>query len=127
MHAVWRDLCTEHNVAVASDAPSSSGPGPCTCRAHPQEEQQQAAAAAVAGSSKQQRQQQQVPSPAQVAEHLYNNHLIDVPKMLDIAVLYGPGNSKLTGQLLQQLLVLQPKYAKVLRFVLVACNPAGCV
>eukprot|EP00775_Hariotina_reticulata_P004911 gene4911-5155_t len=32
--------------------------------------------------------------------------------MLDIAVLYGPSNSKLTGQLLQQLLRLQPKYGQ---------------
>lgn len=36
--------------------------------------------------------------------------------MLDIAVLYGPGNSQLTGQLLQQLLEVQPKYAQVWGF-----------
>jgi hypothetical protein len=36
----------------------------------------------------------------------------NVPKMMDLAVLYGPGSSSLTGQLLEALL-LQPKYAQV--------------
>lgn len=44
---------------------------------------------------------------------LYNRWLVDVPKMMDLAVLYAPGNSQLVQQLLHQLLVLQPKYAQV--------------
>lgn len=82
------------------------------CRAHPHNEQhQQQSPAAAAGSSHQQA--QQLPSLPKVAEQLYNIGLIDVPKMLDIAVLYGPGNSELTGRLLQQLLDMQPRYAQV--------------
>lgn len=54
-----------------------------------------------------------MPSASQAAELLYGKWLLDVPKMMDIAVLYGPGTSQLTRQLLQQLLVLQPKYAQV--------------
>ncbi|WIA17934.1 hypothetical protein OEZ85_009427 [Tetradesmus obliquus] len=65
-----------------------------------------AAAAAAAGSKP------APPSPQQVAELLYNRWLLDVPKMMDLAVLYGPGSSSLTGQLLSALLLLQPKYAQ---------------
>jgi hypothetical protein len=86
-------------------------------RAHPQEQQPTSAtaAAAGAGSSKaaQQQQQQGPPSPGQVAELLYDRWLVDVPKLMDLAVLYGPGSSQLVAQLLQQLLLLQPKYAQV--------------
>jgi hypothetical protein len=53
------------------------------------------------------------PSPQQVGDLLYNQWLLDVPKMMDLAVLYGPGSSSLTGQLLEALLLLQPKYAQV--------------
>jgi hypothetical protein len=53
------------------------------------------------------------PSPQQVGDLLYNQWLLDVPKMMDLAVLYGPGSSRLTGDLLQALLLLQPKYAQV--------------
>lgn len=44
---------------------------------------------------------------------LYNKWLVDVPKMMDLAVLYAPGSSQLVQQLLHQLLMLQPKYAQV--------------
>jgi activating signal cointegrator complex subunit 2 len=48
-----------------------------------------------------------------VADLLYNKWLVDVPKMMDLAVLYAPGSSQLVRQLLQQLLTLQPRYAQV--------------
>jgi hypothetical protein len=93
---------------------------PTACRVHPQEAHGNGAAAAAGGQAaaafKHQQQKQpppRPPSPTEVAELLYNNWLVDVPKMLDIAVLYGPSNSKLTAQWLQQLLLLQPKYAQV--------------
>jgi len=38
---------------------------------------------------------------------------MDVPKMMDLAVLYAPGSAQLVQQLLHQLLVLQPRYAQV--------------
>jgi hypothetical protein len=63
-------------------------------------------AAAAAGSKA-------PPGPQQVGDLLYNQWLLDVPKMMDLAVLYGPGSSSLTGQLLEALLLLQPKYAQV--------------
>jgi activating signal cointegrator complex subunit 2 len=68
-----------------------------------------------AQQQEQQQQQQQVqpPSAGQVADLLYDRWLLDVPKMMDLAVLFGPGSSRLTQQLLQQLLHLQPKYAQV--------------
>lgn len=44
---------------------------------------------------------------------LYNKWLVDVPKMMDLAVLYAPGSSQLVQQLLHALLMLQPKYAQV--------------
>lgn len=82
----------------------------CICRVHPQEQQQPQPAAASKAASKQ---QAHPPSASQAAELLYNKWLLDVPKMADLAVLYGPSNAGLTGQLLQALLALQPKYAKV--------------
>lgn len=91
-------------------------PNRCTpCRAHPQEQQQGTPASAPAGAkpSSSSTQQQAPPSPSQVAELLYNKWLMDVPKMMDLCVLYAPGSAQLVQQLLHQLLMLQPKYAQV--------------
>lgn len=93
----------------------------CPCRAHPLEQQgatapAPAAAAAKSGSSSSQQQQQQAPpSPSQLADLLYSKWLVDVPRMMDLAVLYAPGSTQLVQQLLHQLLMLQPKYAQVRR------------
>ncbi|WIA38234.1 hypothetical protein OEZ86_001577 [Tetradesmus obliquus] len=84
----------EPNSTSSSSSSSSSG----LTKSQP-------AASAAAGSKP-------PPSPQQVAELLYNQWLLDVPKMMDLAVLYGPGSSGLTGQLLSALLLLQPKYAQ---------------
>lgn len=86
------------------------------CRAHPQEQQGAIAPAAAAKQTSSSSQQQQAPpSPSQVAELLYSRWLVDVPKMMDLAVLYAPGSTQLVQQLLHQLLMLQPKYAQVSR------------
>ncbi|KAF8062062.1 hypothetical protein HT031_004322 [Scenedesmus sp. PABB004] len=50
--------------------------------------------------------------PGDAAAALYDRWLVDVPKLMDLAVLYGPGNPELTRQLLQQVLRLQPRYAQ---------------
>ena len=57
------------------------------------------------------------PSPSQQGSLLYNKWWLDVPKLLDIAALYGPSNKSLVGQLLQQLVKLQPKYLQVGRLL----------
>jgi hypothetical protein len=82
----------------SSSSSSSSGLG---------RSKSQTTTAAAAAASK------AAPSPQQVGDLLYNQWLLDVPKMMDLAVLYGPGSSSLTGQLLEALLLLQPKYAQV--------------
>jgi hypothetical protein len=82
-------------------------------RAHPQDQQQGPTAAAASSSRSSSTQQQAPPSPSQVADALYNKWLVDVPKMMDLAVLYAPGSAHLVQELLHQLLLLQPKYAQV--------------
>lgn len=42
------------------------------------------------------------PAREEQAALLYNDWLLDVPKLLDIAVLYGRDNSALVQQLMQQ-------------------------
>jgi hypothetical protein len=87
--------CPRVHPQELSSSSSSSGPS-----------KSQTTTAAAAGSKV-------PPSPQQVGDLLYNQWLLDVPKMMDLAVLYGPGSSSLTGQLLEALLLLQPKYAQV--------------
>lgn len=41
------------------------------------------------------------------AKQLYDRWLLDVPKLLDIAALYGPDNPELTRQLLTKVVFLQ--------------------
>lgn len=63
-----------------------------------------------------------------MAELLYDRWLVDVPKLMDLAVLYAPGSSQLVAQLLQQLLMLQPKYAQVGSWLRpTACHSSLCV
>lgn len=83
-------------------------------RSHPQE--QSTAAPAAKG-------QPPAPSASQVADLLYNKWLMDVPKMMDLAVLYAPGSAQLVQQLLHQLLVLQPRYAQVCRLLSLNLQP----
>ena len=42
------------------------------------------------------------PSPPEQAELLYNRCLLDVPRLMDVAALYGPANPGLTGKFMQQ-------------------------
>ncbi len=42
------------------------------------------------------------PPPAQRASILYDTWLLDIPKLMDIAVLYGAANRQLTSTLLRQ-------------------------
>jgi hypothetical protein len=109
MHARTLSFCCSRvHPQEANTSSSSSSSSGGSSRSDPSKGQP---AAAAAGSKP-------PPSAQQVADLLYNQWLLDVPKMMDLAVLYGPGSSSLTGQLLQALLLLQPKYAQVGRLVL---------
>ena len=45
------------------------------------------------------------PSAPEQAELLYNRCLLDVPRLMDVAALYGPANPGLTGKFMQQVCV----------------------
>lgn len=49
---------------------------------------------------------------SQNAQILYDRWLLDVPKLLDLAAIYGSDNAKLLQQLLQQVFKVQPQYAR---------------
>ncbi|KAL0032304.1 hypothetical protein WJX79_003738 [Trebouxia sp. C0005] len=49
---------------------------------------------------------------SQNAQTLYDRWVLDVPKLLDLAAIYGPDNAKLLQQLLQQVFKVQPLYAR---------------
>ncbi|DBB14005.1 TPA: hypothetical protein ACH3X3_000976 [Trebouxia sp. C0006] len=49
---------------------------------------------------------------SQNAQILYDRWVLDVPKLLDLAAIYGPDNAKLLQQLLQQVFKVQPLYAR---------------
>jgi hypothetical protein len=51
-----------------------------------------------------------VPPPARQGQELYDRWLLDVPKLLDLAAIYGPSNPGLVARLVAQLLELQPRY-----------------
>jgi len=51
------------------------------------------------------------PPDAERARCLYDRWLLDVPKLLDVAALYGPTNPGLVSQLLRGVFELQPQYA----------------
>lgn len=138
-HSLSPSTCFQYNHTTETLCSVSTLPCACltfllatTCRVHLQEQQDtpSSAAAASSSSSKQQPQYQQKqqqhkssaaaattqpppPTRSQVSDLLYNKWLLDVPKMLDLAVLYAPGSSQLVQELLHQLLMLQPKYAQV--------------
>ncbi|KXZ49213.1 hypothetical protein GPECTOR_22g804 [Gonium pectorale] len=50
------------------------------------------------------------PPPEQQAALLYDSWTLDVPKLMDIAVLYGGQNRELVRRFMGQLLSLQPRY-----------------
>ena len=41
---------------------------------------------------------------------IYDNFIFDVPKIMDLCVLYGPSNSTLLMKMLQNIFTHQPKY-----------------
>ncbi|KAI7813226.1 activating signal cointegrator 1 complex subunit 2, partial [Triplophysa rosa] len=49
-------------------------------------------------------------TPAVFAEIIYNNYLFDIPKILDLCVLYGKGNSKLLHKMIENIFTQQPSY-----------------
>eukprot|EP00983_Pelagomonas_calceolata_P090206 1157391-Pelagomonas_calceolata.AAC.7 len=50
------------------------------------------------------------PPDAERARCLYDRWLLDVPKLLDVAALYGPANPRLVSQFLSSVFTLQPQY-----------------
>ncbi|GIM03199.1 hypothetical protein Vretimale_8004 [Volvox reticuliferus] len=51
------------------------------------------------------------PTREQQAQMLYNLWLLDIPKLMDVAVLYGAHNPELTRKFLIQVFDLQPRYS----------------
>ena len=51
------------------------------------------------------------PPDIERARILYDRWLIDVPKLLDVAALFGPTNTHLVSQLLDKVFQLQHQYA----------------
>lgn len=49
-------------------------------------------------------------TPAVFAEIIYNNYLFDIPKILDLCVLYGKGNSQLLHKMIDNIFTQQPSY-----------------
>uniref|UniRef100_A0A671Q196 CUE domain-containing protein n=1 Tax=Sinocyclocheilus anshuiensis TaxID=1608454 RepID=A0A671Q196_9TELE len=49
-------------------------------------------------------------TPAVFAEILYNNYLFDIPKILDLCVLFGKGNSQLLHKMIENIFTQQPSY-----------------
>ncbi|XP_061115878.1 activating signal cointegrator 1 complex subunit 2 [Conger conger] len=49
-------------------------------------------------------------TPAVFGEIIYNNFLFDIPKILDLCVLYGKGNSQLLHKMIENIFTQQPGY-----------------
>nr|KAF6463999.1 activating signal cointegrator 1 complex subunit 2 [Rousettus aegyptiacus] len=49
-------------------------------------------------------------SPSAFGEILYNNFLFDIPKILDLCVLFGKGNSQLLKKMIGNIFMQQPSY-----------------
>uniref|UniRef100_A0A1A8D9C2 Activating signal cointegrator 1 complex subunit 2 n=1 Tax=Nothobranchius kadleci TaxID=1051664 RepID=A0A1A8D9C2_NOTKA len=49
-------------------------------------------------------------TPAVFGEIIYNNFLFDVPKMMDLCVLFGKGNSQLLHKMIENVFTQQPAY-----------------
>ncbi|XP_064209506.1 activating signal cointegrator 1 complex subunit 2 [Anguilla rostrata] len=49
-------------------------------------------------------------TPAVFGEIIYNNFLFDIPKILDLCVLYGKGNSQLLHKMIENIFTQQPSY-----------------
>uniref|UniRef100_A0AAY4CU71 CUE domain-containing protein n=1 Tax=Denticeps clupeoides TaxID=299321 RepID=A0AAY4CU71_9TELE len=49
-------------------------------------------------------------TPAVFGEIIYNNFLFDIPKILDLCVLFGKGNSQLLHKMIENIFTQQPSY-----------------
>lgn len=49
-------------------------------------------------------------NPAVFGEIIYNNFLFDIPKILDLCVLFGKGNSQLLHKMIENIFTQQPSY-----------------
>ncbi|XP_062999868.1 activating signal cointegrator 1 complex subunit 2 [Elgaria multicarinata webbii] len=49
-------------------------------------------------------------TPSVFGEILYNNFLFDIPKILDLCVLFGKGNSALLNKMIENIFTQQPSY-----------------
>ncbi|XP_059404643.1 activating signal cointegrator 1 complex subunit 2 isoform X3 [Carassius carassius] len=49
-------------------------------------------------------------TPEVFAEIIYNNYLFDIPKILDLCVLFGKGNSQLLHKMIENIFTQQPSY-----------------
>ncbi|XP_050415433.1 activating signal cointegrator 1 complex subunit 2 [Patella vulgata] len=54
-------------------------------------------------------------TPKVFGEILYENFLFDIPKIFDLCVLYGKGNSQLLSKMVSNIFTQQPKYEEDLR------------
>ncbi|XP_029112900.1 activating signal cointegrator 1 complex subunit 2 isoform X2 [Scleropages formosus] len=49
-------------------------------------------------------------TPTVFGEIIYNNFLFDIPKILDLCVLFGKGNSQLLHKMIENIFIQQPSY-----------------
>uniref|UniRef100_A0A7N8YPB7 Activating signal cointegrator 1 complex subunit 2 n=1 Tax=Mastacembelus armatus TaxID=205130 RepID=A0A7N8YPB7_9TELE len=49
-------------------------------------------------------------TPAVFGEIIYDNFLFDIPKILDLCVLFGKGNSRLLHKMIENIFIQQPSY-----------------
>lgn len=61
------------------------------------------------------------PPDSERARCLYDRWLLDVPKVLDVAALYGPSNPRLVGQWMRDLFALQPQYEGDVQVCVMCC------
>ena len=56
-------------------------------------------------------------TPDIFGEILYENFIFDIPKLMDLCVLYGTGNGPLLSKMISNIFKCQPKYVDDLRAV----------
>lgn len=49
-------------------------------------------------------------SPTAFGEIIYENFIFDIPKMMDMAIIYGPANSNLLSKMFGNIFNNQPNY-----------------
>ncbi len=56
-------------------------------------------------------------TPEEFGHILYENFLFDIPKLMDLCVLYGAGNGPLLSKMIQNVFTQQPQFMEDMRAV----------